>query len=312
MIKHLRSNLTRVLLSSFLLTQLTSCGALTDILLTSLSTSGDTINTSGGSGVSGGDAEEQCEEHYCLLLTKGSGSAEYSIRSKSKVSYSYEFSFSGENVDFSPSATKLFALKPGETLDLVKISAIDRTQGFQWKLQSKAQIGSFEATPDKAHVYTLPYESGEKFRVDQGYFGTFSHNTTAMNNYALDFNLPTGTNIVASRAGTVIDVVDNFTESGPDPALAEKANRVMVEHDDGSIANYVHINTNGSKVSVGQQVEVGDILALSGDVGFSSGPHLHFAVMSLSKELEFVSFATDFKTEVGEQQLTEGETYTAP
>jgi len=41
---------------------------------------------------------------------------------------------------------------------------------------------------------------------------------------------------------------------------------------------YAHLKENGVYVRVGQRVGVGQQIAISGNTGFTSGPHLHFCV----------------------------------
>jgi murein DD-endopeptidase MepM/ murein hydrolase activator NlpD len=57
------------------------------------------------------------------------------------------------------------------------------------------------------------------------------------------------------------------------------ANVVRILHDDGTYAVYAHLNTNTIRVRPGDRVERGDYIADSGNTGYSSGPHLHFAVV---------------------------------
>jgi len=57
------------------------------------------------------------------------------------------------------------------------------------------------------------------------------------------------------------------------------ANVVRIMHDDGSHAVYAHLNLNSVRVRPGDRVERGQYIADSGNTGYSSGPHLHFAVM---------------------------------
>ncbi|MGB5690717.1 MAG: M23 family metallopeptidase, partial [Woeseiaceae bacterium] len=66
---------------------------------------------------------------------------------------------------------------------------------------------------------------------------------------------------------------------GPDADLyADLANIVRVLHDDGTFAVYAHLNWNSIRVNPGERVHAGQYIADSGNTGFSSGPHLHFAV----------------------------------
>ena len=50
----------------------------------------------------------------------------------------------------------------------------------------------------------------------------------------------------------------------------------MVDHGNGMVTLYAH--NSKLLVRVGDNVEVGDVVALSGSTGRSTGPHLHFEV----------------------------------
>ncbi|PTN53192.1 M23 family metallopeptidase [Stenotrophomonas panacihumi] len=133
--------------------------------------------------------------------------------------------------------------------------------------------GDPRALPD-GQVLRLPFD-GAPIRVDQGYDGAFSHHDDA-NRYALDFALPEGTPILAAREGTVLQVEAGYREGGDDHALP--ANLVRILHRDGSMAVYAHLSADGLAVRPGQWVKAGERIALSGQTGYSTGPHLHFAV----------------------------------
>ena len=57
-----------------------------------------------------------------------------------------------------------------------------------------------------------------------------------------------------------------------------KANYVIIKHDDGTFAEYMHIQPKGALVSLGSKVTEGQPIARSGKTGWSSTPHIHFAV----------------------------------
>ncbi|MGI9257931.1 MAG: M23 family metallopeptidase, partial [Gammaproteobacteria bacterium] len=85
--------------------------------------------------------------------------------------------------------------------------------------------------------------------------------------------------IHAARAGVVIDVASDFYQSGTDVEVdGPRANVVRVLHDDGTMSVYAHLNWNSIRVVPGQFVGRGEYIADSGNTGFSTGPHLHFAV----------------------------------
>ena len=123
--------------------------------------------------------------------------------------------------------------------------------------------------------YILPYEAGTSRFMSQGNCTNGSHRTGTPDQYAYDFLMPIGTIIIASRAGTVTRVVDTFQDNTGVPG---EENVVGIRHADGSTALYFHLAQNGSMVMLDQSVEIGDVIALSGNSGNSTEPHLHFIV----------------------------------
>ena len=81
----------------------------------------------------------------------------------------------------------------------------------------------------------------------------------------MDLAVPTGTPIRAALGGTV--TVSKYNAGG-------YGYYVMIDHGNGLATLYGHCSKLLAKV--GQTVEAGDIIALSGSTGRSTGPHLHF------------------------------------
>ena len=104
-----------------------------------------------------------------------------------------------------------------------------------------------------------------------------------------------GTTICAARDGIVIDVKEDSNKGGKTIKFQEYGNYITIYHKDGTMANYYHLQKNGSKVKVGDKVKAGDEIALSGNTGWSSGPHLHFQVYSFNEDMEVKSIPTKFK-----------------
>lgn len=98
--------------------------------------------------------------------------------------------------------------------------------------------------------------------------------------FAWDFCERLGTPVVAARAGVVRAIRQDSNIGGWGAKYAGDANYVIVDHGDGTSAIYMHLMQNGARVSLGQHVATGQLLALSGNTGWSSGPHLHFMVMT--------------------------------
>jgi hypothetical protein len=126
-------------------------------------------------------------------------------------------------------------------------------------------------------VYNLPLPR-EALRIDQGFGGSFSH-TDPQNRYAIDFGVKQGTTITAARGGVVMQVESDFDKAGLDlEKYGGRANYVRILHDDGTMGLYAHLKPEGVYVRVGQRVKAGQRIGLSGNTGFTTGPHLHFAV----------------------------------
>jgi hypothetical protein len=135
---------------------------------------------------------------------------------------------------------------------------------------------------DGGAAYQFPWESGRAYLVTQGNLGTYSHKDL----YALDFDLPQGTPILAARAGRVTFVKEDSDRGGPDEKYILDANLVVIDHGDGSQATYAHLRKDGAEVQVGEYVFAGDVVGYSGATGFAQSPHMHFEVRREGKTVE--------------------------
>ncbi len=86
--------------------------------------------------------------------------------------------------------------------------------------------------------------------------------------YAIDIGCPTGTPIYASAGGKVI-----FAKVGWNGAFG---NLVIIAHPNGTQTFYAH--QSKLAVSIGDQVNQGDVIGYVGNTGRSTGPHIHFEV----------------------------------
>ena len=121
--------------------------------------------------------------------------------------------------------------------------------------------------------FRLPFEPGIDVRIEQGWLSNYSHNGEA--GYAYDFGLYEGTPVLAAASGVVTWAHSGETACGG-ARLRKHANYVTIEHADGSATHYGHLGT--VEVTVGQLVEVGERIGLSGKTGYTGClPHLHFA-----------------------------------
>ena len=167
----------------------------------------------------------------------------------------------------------------------------------------------------------FPWPSGKTFSVTQGNGGIFFNGAscvsgadhTGLGQFAWDWGMPTGTPILASKAGKVkltqflgtSDACFNgcggcgfgcpFTCGNVD--CTNRGNFVVIAHNDGTTqALYLHLSR--VDVSVGATVAAGQQLGLSGTSGFSTGPHLHFMNSNVGSSYYSQSVASSFNGSV--------------
>jgi murein DD-endopeptidase MepM/ murein hydrolase activator NlpD len=91
----------------------------------------------------------------------------------------------------------------------------------------------------------------------------------------MDFQVPTGTEVLAPLAGKVVRSNWNHNANG---------NCIEIAFEDGVLAKFLHLSEN--RVKPGDVVTAGQVIALSGNTGHSSGPHLHYQLNQGAKVLD--------------------------
>ncbi len=196
-----------------------------------------------------------------------------------------------ENVQAIPDLPKRFVLGAGQSPPLFKIRQAARGLAASFGLQQRYVIGPPLLNYASEVLYVPPIPANTQFQITQGFGGQYSH-TDAQNRYAVDISMPVDTGVYAARGGIVLEVEEDYFQSGAEQSLASKANSIRILHADGSMAVYAHLALEKALVAPGVKVEVGQLIAYSGNTGFSTGPHLHFAVQ-INRGMELV--ATPFK-----------------
>lgn len=217
-----------------------------------------------------------------------------------------QFEVAAQNLEVSP-GYQFSQVYPARSRTLAFVGRPTRTD-WSYNYRWNYVLGDINAVPEDV-VYSLPFAPAQTFKISQGYTGQFSHKDEL--EFSLDFAMPEGTPVHAAREGVVIAVQSIFNQGGTDPTLRTKANYITILHPDGTFAHYAHLRWGGSVVTVGQQVERGQLIGYSGNTGFSSGPHLHFHVYRVTGVFgTWQSLATRFATSQGEVLLAEGSSYT--
>lgn len=220
---------------------------------------------------------------------------------------SVQMNFDITNMLFSEEDKTVFVI-PAKT-EKFKIGELTAApaQKYKWSYKYKSALGDVTIEDiDDEYSYDLPFPKGKAYKLFRGYNGSLSHKAEN----ALDFTMPEGSEIVAAREGIIVQLVQNNSESCPREECKKYNNYITVMHSDGTFSQYAHIKYNGATRKLGDAVKKGDVIAYSGNVGYSSGPHLHFVCFKAGFE-KWQTLKTKFKIGNGESgMLQEGETYT--
>ena len=214
---------------------------------------------------------------------------------------SAKMNFRLENLNSTNGNNKVFVV-PARTKrhTITDLRVIDRKKRIKLGYESVYNHGNHNQKKyDTNFKYYLPFGKGAEFWLSQGYNGKVSH----QNENALDFKMPIGTKVYAARDGVVIDVEESFSKSCTTAECAKYNNFILVYHSDGTFAEYTHIKKNGAQVKTGDQIKIGQFIGYSGDVGWATGPHLHFIVF-FQRLKERVTLKTKFLTGKGKQAIS--------
>lgn len=151
-------------------------------------------------------------------------------------------------------------------LDRQRQSTVQARQGSQ-SGRSVARSGEQKETSDVALRKIRPFMAGWQWPLDQvrvtSHFGKRGRDF----HDGIDLRAPIGTNVYAVDQGRVIYAGDRIGGYGK---------MVVIRHKGGLASVYAH--NSRIRVRVGEKVAQGQKIAVSGNTGRSTGPHLHFEV----------------------------------
>jgi murein DD-endopeptidase MepM/ murein hydrolase activator NlpD len=235
---------------------------------------------------------EHLERQVYLDIKKQKGVDSVFVRNDLYAPVEIELSFADlKNVSGAPQQSIRRVLPARSNSRLALLTAIQPGKPLTYTPTFRYSLGDPSGAA-QAYRYPLPWRGGP-FRLTQGANGQYSH-FGVKSRYAMDIAMPEGTPIVAARGGVVVKTENAQTGRGTDPS----GNFVRVLHDDGTMGVYLHLKQGSVNVREGQRVAVGSALALSGNTGNSSGPHLHFVVQR-NTGLGLVSIPYQFNQPVG-------------
>lgn len=153
----------------------------------------------------------------------------------------------------------------GNTMDRVNevASNIDNSPITNFGANTKLPAGSIWEILSGGHL-EWPLKSKE---ITQGF--------SPPDHHGIDFAVESGTSILASREGEI-------RAAGTDPN-GIYGNYVLIDHGGGFQTLYAHCSE--LKTAQGKHVFEKDVIALSGDTGKSTGPHLHFELRQSGKAI---------------------------
>ncbi|MFB6526785.1 MULTISPECIES: M23 family metallopeptidase [unclassified Streptomyces] len=141
-----------------------------------------------------------------------------------------------------------------------KAEAKRKAEARAKEIREAEQRAAREAERRRLASFQLPVEGtyvSTGYKTGGSLWSSGSHS-------GIDFHAAYGSNVVSVGSGTVV-------EAGWGGAYG---NNIVIRMNDGTYTQYGHLSSIG--VYVGQTVEPGERIAISGSTGNSTGPHLHF------------------------------------
>jgi hypothetical protein len=239
------------------------------------------------------------------------GGIQLCVENSNLAAVTLTLNVTAQGASIAPAMPRVLSCSGKGVFPFAALRPLPTSGAFTYKVRYDWRFGHTEARHAANTVYHLPFRSGKMFTVVQGAHGDFTH--TGNDAYAVDFAMPVGTPIHAAREGVVEVVLDRFSEGGVDPRLRDRVNLILIRHPDGTYGEYVHLRHRGARVRPGEKVKARQLIGLSGNTGYSKGPHLHFAVFRAVDGARRETFPLRFIAREGRAvEPIEGRSYTAP
>jgi hypothetical protein len=222
--------------------------------------------------------EAPCGDSFSVEPRRTERSVEFFATNSCHVPIFVELSFPKlRNLASSESLPVHGSLPPHSRRKLLSLKPIDQYKAWSYESSTSVFFGNSAPHPDPDYLYSFPFAGLQPRRLVQGVGGEATHQ--GLHHYSFDF------------------VIDGFPAGGFHEKYKNRGNEVVVLHADGTIGLYGHLSA-GVPVQEGTRVEVGEVLGLSGNSGYSMGPHLHFEVGVQRQGAESQSIAIRFREDI--------------
>lgn len=166
-----------------------------------------------------------------------------------------------------------------QVVQVTRLQPVEPNSPWSYDYEYGYILGDPQSRHQPARAYRPPFGAAREYRVSQAYPESITH-TTPDSHHAVDIAMPEQNAVHAARGGVVVAVAHSNFRGGVDPdKFAAAANVIRILHDDGTFGLYAHLSWDSIRVRPGQRVKRGEYVANSGNTGFTTGPHLHFAVL---------------------------------
>jgi murein DD-endopeptidase MepM/ murein hydrolase activator NlpD len=261
--------------------------------------------------IEGALAGNNCTDNtICVEAIEGSGAVDFHVKNLKAFDVTFTLTLDTANLKPPKKLPHTETISGNSKIKIFRLPVINKKKKWTYTYHVDWTRGSKYAQHDNSYIYTLPYEKGTSHVILQGFDAELSHDDSSR--YAVDFSMPEGTPVHASRGGIVVGVREHNNTGGPSKDFEGLANHVIIRHKDGTIGEYEHLKKDGAAVEVGDSVNKGQLIGYSGNTGFSTGPHLHFGVYKTYSGKKRISFPIKFTSTAGILSCpVKGESYTS-
>ena len=154
--------------------------------------------------------------------------------------------------------------------------------------------GNVDAKPDTAFKYVLPFKNNRSVKVrDLSYLGKRFGDSEPKNWRSFQFLAQPNDTVYAIRKGLVVSITDNAkadSDKRKEYGYRNKSNRMIIEHEDGTLASYSVLKKGSFMVNIGDTVYPSAPLAIAGSYDKKENSQLRLSIYYLDdivKDLDF-------------------------